>query len=188
MKLIRVDDSINSYTIPIIKTIGFIVLSGIILVVRLHVHIEHFIVNHVVGIISAITIMFSFYCIIIAISEMLLLSDRREIYKMDYNKALARGTFFSFEYVYTLLIKNDIVDVLLLSDKKVIRLGASSKCRRNSSEFYNKHYYIDKQNDASLEVIKETIKNSSSDKGIFVIQIDGVPAKRWQPTSEKTSE
>lgn len=180
MKLFHVDDTITSYKQPIIKIIVIATIDGALFAARmLSPKVQPPSLDLMIGSVCAAFMMLSFFWIIIALCDMDRLSDRREKERMNYEKALSKGKWFPTEKVKTLLSDNDIIDVFILSDQKILRIGASSRDSYYTSEFSNKKYYLNEEEDVTIEKLEEVIDKSSSEKGVFVVQVDGVPGKKY---------
>lgn len=180
MKLFHVDDTITSYKQPVVKIIVITTIDGVLFAARmLSPKAQPPFLDQVIGSVCAAFMMLSFFWIIIALCDMDRLSDRREKERMNYEKALSKGKWFPIEYVKTLLLDNDIIDIFILSDQKILRIGASSSDSYFTSKLSNKKYYVNEEEDISVEKLEDTLDKASSEKGVFVVQVDGVPGKKY---------
>ena len=73
---------------------------------------------------------------------------------------------------------------LIISNKQVIKLGATSDSHPGNSMFFDKCYYIDNQNDITIENLKNRIIDYSINNKICVIAIDGIPPISSNKTPE----
>jgi hypothetical protein len=141
------------------------------------IHINNSFWNFIIAIASFLIGMLSILCIYVSIGEMILLNERKNKDKINIEKAMKNGKYYSVDYVLSLLEKNDIIDMLILSKDQIIKLGASSDCNPGSSSFFDKEYYVNDKNNVTVEELNEMINFYSTDSKVFVVAIDGVPPK-----------
>ena len=125
-------------------------------------------------IIGCIVVVASAFCIYMAIAEMILLHERRLESGIDIELAISNSKNYATDYIISLMQKNDIIEFLIVSNNKIIKLGASSNSHNGSSKFFDKRYYISDQENITIEVLSEVINKYSIDGKICVIKIDGM--------------
>ncbi len=180
MRILKCDTSIKSYTYPIVK----IVLSSLLIVVLIE-RGRFYTINSpfwkvVEGAVGVTMLVLSVLCIYISLCEMLLLYERNEKGKKDLKKAMTRSKNLSVSYILSLLEDNDIVEVLIAYEERIITVIASSDSRHGSSKFFDKRYAIDDEDYLDFTIFKEALLPYANDGEFCVIEIDGVPANRYQ--------
>ena len=174
MKPFRCDKNIKTYKIPVIK----IVLCSLIVVLLISrnylIHINSLLWNTAIGIVCFQVVGLSILCIYLSICEIILLNDRKKEDKVNIENARLHSRTYSVDHILSLLEKNDIIEISIISNAQIIKLGASSDCCPGNSHFFDKSYYIN-NNDATIEELREIINNYSTNSKVCVISIDGVP-------------
>lgn len=128
----------------------------------------------VIRIAGAQIVILGVLCIYSSIGDMILLKERRETVKINIETEKKFSKNRSVKYIQSLLETNDIIEISILSNNCIVKLGASSECNPGNSLFFNKSYYIDDRSFDSMEDL-EKVLNSFSIKGeICVLKIDGV--------------
>ena len=174
MKLLKCNEKISSYKLPIIKVISCSLLIVLIISLNSILPIDNHFWNELKNIVAAIVVALSVLCIYISFCEMLLLSERRELAKVEIKKAMKSSKFCSVDRILSLLEANDIIEILIISNQQIIKLGASSDSHPWSSQFFDKKYYIDDFDCIEIEEIKEKLNSYSVDAKVQVVTIDGI--------------
>ena len=187
MRIFKCDTSIKSYTYPIVK----LVLSSLLIVVLIErgrfSPISNFfgiVVERAVCVTMGVLAILCFY---ISIGEMLLLYERNKKGKKDLEKAMARSKNLSVSYILSLLEDNDIVEILIAYEQRIVTVMASSDSRHGSSKFFDKHYAIDDEEYLDFVAFKDALLPYAIDGAFCVIEIDGVPANRHRGSTEDSS-
>ena len=105
---------------------------------------------------------------------MVLLNERRTKANIDAKVVAEYGKYCSVDYILSLLESNDIIDILIISNNQLIRLGASADSRPGSSKFFDKNFYINDRDNVTIEDLKETINTYSVNGKVCVVAIDDV--------------
>ena len=188
MRILKCDTSIKSYTYPIVK----LVLSSLLIVVLIE-RGHFYTINSpfwkvVEGALVVAVLVLSVLCIYISLCEVLLLYERNKKEKKDLEKAMARSKNLSVSYILSLLEDNDIVEILIAYEQRIIAVMASSDSRHGSSKFFDKQYAIDDEEYLEFATFKEALLPYAIDGAFCVIEIDGVPANRHRgSTGDKNS-
>ena len=180
MRILKCDTSIKSYTYPIVK----LVLSSLFIVVLIE-RGHFYTINSpfwkvVEGALVVAVLVLSVLCIYISLCEVLLLYERNEKGKKDLEKAMARSKNLSVSYILSLLEDNDIVEILIAYEQRIIAVMASSDSRHGSSKFFDKQYAIDDEEYLEFETFKEALLPYAIDGAFCVIEIAGVPANCYR--------
>lgn len=133
----------------------------------------------IVGIVCAITVVLSFFCIYISIADIILLNERKKDSGTNKEHTTVPKYEYSVEDIISLLKKNDIIEMSILSNNQLIKLGASSDCHVSNSRFFNKKYYIDKNYNITIDNLHSILLSHAQNGTIFVVSIDDVSPKYY---------
>ena len=113
----------------------------------------------------------------ISVSEIILIHEKREKVKIDLNHALKYSKEFSIEEILSLLVANDIIEIWIVSNNKIIEIGSSSDCREGSAQFFDKRYYVNDNEFTNIDQLRTEILPYFVDEKVKVISIDGISPK-----------
>ena len=178
MKIFKCDTSIKNYRYPIAKIVLSCLLIALLVMRGCFFSISSGFWKLATGILGAQIVVLSVLCIYISFAEMLLLYERRE--KKHFGKAISQSRVFSVSYILSLLEANDIVEILLACDNRIITVMASSDNRQGSAKFFDKRYHIGDSTFTEFADFKEAIIPYAIGGEFCVIEIDGVPANRYK--------
>ena len=88
-------------------------------------------------------------------------------------------TPFDLERVINLVKENDIMEFEIKSTGGIIKVGSSSDCKVGDSVFFDKRFYIEKNEYLTAEEFEANLLQYCADGKINVIAIDGVKAEKW---------
>lgn len=88
-------------------------------------------------------------------------------------------TNLSIEKVIGIVSENDIIEIEVYADKKVIKIGASADCKYSSSVFEDKLFYIADSEYDTIGLFSDALRILFSDGNIPVSRIDGLPLKYY---------
>lgn len=166
------NDNIKSYKYPIIKIIISIILIVILINRSIFFCINNAILKTVVAIACAVLVVIGVLSIYISFNEIILLYEKRHEESIDMREILIRAKKFSVEDIIKLLKSNDIIEIKVICNNELIRIGTSSDCRVDSFEFFDKSYYI---NDKEFKTVKDVqvyiIENIGS-QNILVVSVE----------------
>ena len=174
MKLFKCNDTITSYKYPILKIIFSVVLIILLISRDYFIGIDSVVWDVVITVVTFPIFIICVLCIYLAFGEMLLLSERRANTKKDINIAVKNGKYYHVNSILSLIEANDILDVTIFSNNQMINLGVSSETRSDNSRFFNRSYYVDKQDPISFDTLKEFLTACSIEGKVFVIAIDNM--------------
>ena len=97
-----------------------------------------------------------------------------EIKEKEIGQSL-KGKLYLLDEIVLLLDKNDIIEIKIKADGKIIRIGSSSDCKAGSNKFFDKRFYIENNEYKNIETFINKIKSYVKDGKINVIFIDGIP-------------
>lgn len=186
MKIFKCDTSIKNCRYPIAKIVLSCLLIALLVMRGCFFSISSGFWELATGILCAIIVVLSVLCIYISFAEMLLLYERRE--KKHFGKAISQSRVFSVSYILSLLEVNDIVEILLACDNRIITVMASSDNRQGSAKFFDKCYHIGDSTFTEFVDFKEAIIPYAIGGEFCIIEIDGVPANRYFSTGDGLSE
>lgn len=119
----------------------------------------------------------SILCIYIAISELFYVRKNRKGSKFKAKDIST--TPFSPKRVISLVKENDIIEFEIKSNENVVKIGASSDNKLSNSVFFDKNFFIGKEEYLTTEEFEKELSKHIEDGKINVITIDGVKAEKW---------
>lgn len=81
--------------------------------------------------------------------------------------------------IVKLVKENDIIEINAKINKKIITFGSASECERNGFNFFNKVYYIGKQEFKDIKSFENNLKVLFPNDIIYVFKIDGVSPYKY---------
>jgi len=117
--------------------------------------------------------MASIFFIYISIAEMVLIYSKRadsqkKVYKNNSVKLI------SINAIVDMVSRNDIIEIEILSPSMtVIKAGASSDSKYTEKQFFNKLYYIDRDEYKTIDEFCAEISCHSKDGFVKVVAVDG---------------
>ena len=75
--------------------------------------------------------------------------------------------------------ENDIIEIKAEVNGRKILLGSASECERNGLNFFDKIYFIEKQEFVDIVLFENKLKNLSPDGFIDVLKIDDVSPDKY---------
>lgn len=174
--IFRVDTSLKSYTYPIVKIAVF--LSLIILGINRNriyqIHYNSNALEEILSILFAFFGIMSIFCIYIAVAELIYTAENRENMRKLSDAQLASGKLYPAKTIVSLVNSNDIIEIRIAFRGEPTVIGASSDCKAGSAKFYDKRFYIGKQEYEKVEDFAQALQSYSETKGVFVLSIDGI--------------
>lgn len=170
----RCNENIKSYRYPVWKIV--LCMAFIVLLTGRNyiVSIDNTVLNVFVKIVCFGFVITSVLCIYISVAEIILLHERREKASINAKTITAYSKDYSVDDILSLLMMNDIIEITIVSDNQIFKVGASSDCRPDSSRFFDKRYYINTTDYETIDNLKEVIFSNCKDGKLCVIAIDGV--------------
>ena len=133
--------------------------------------------NIIVSFLCFAVTMASILCIYISVPELFYVRKNRK--RAKFKASNISTTPFSLERIICLAKENDIIEFEIKFQENIVKIGASSDNKLSSSEFFDKKFYIEKEEYlTSNEFEKELFKYATNGK-INIITIDGIKAKKW---------
>ena len=77
--------------------------------------------------------------------------------------------------IVSLVKNNDIIAIKIVSGEKVVEIGASADCKRGSSMFFDKLYYIDDNEFPDIDDFVREVRKYSDAGMLKVFSIDDCP-------------
>ena len=116
-------------------------------------------------------------CTYISIGELFYVWKNKKV-KQDRVEFITT-TPFDLERVINLVKENDIIEFEIKSTGGIIKVGSSSDCKVGDSVFFDKRFYIEKNEYLTAEEFEANLLQYCADGKINVIAIDGVKAEKW---------
>lgn len=171
MKLFEVQTDLTSFLYPIVKII--ICLSIIVLsfMRNLIFRFSNPWANTAVTLLCFLLLIASILCIYISIGEIFHTYENLKLanYKSSKIKQLTIGE------VTNIVSENDIVEIDVCIENKVIKIGSSADCKYTSSIFEDKLFYISNTEYETVELFNEALLELFPEGNIPVSKIDGLP-------------
>lgn len=175
MKLFRCDENIKTYKFPAIKIVLCSLLVVLLISRNYLIHINNSLWKTIIDLVCFQVVILSILCIYLSVGEMILLNERKKEDKINIEKARTYSKTHHVDSILSLLEENDIIEISILSNDQIIKLGASSDCHPGSSHFFDKNYYINSKNGITIEELRGIINNYSTNSKVCVVAIDGIP-------------
>ena len=128
--------------------------------------------NFWLGILCVVLGVFCLYGIFYAITEMIDLSDAREEEQKKKTGRNAKTKLMDISKIIELLKSNDVIEISLLVDKKVMFIGTRSDYDRWTEKFFDKQYYIDDAVYTSAEELQNALYPYTTAGLLNVISIE----------------
>jgi hypothetical protein len=84
---------------------------------------------------------------------------------------------YTVEEIISMVEKNDIIEIQIITNNNVVEFGSSSDCKVGSSKFFDKLYHVGKYEFADIHDFKTSLLAYSVDNEISVVMIDGIRPK-----------
>jgi hypothetical protein len=171
MNPLTAQTQLESYTYPVLKIIVSLVILVLLVLRNKIFSIPGKGIRVIVAVICAVIGIILIYCIYISFYEITLVKERRtniETAMTPYNTKL-----YDVEYIISLIQQSDIIDIELLENGKLIRIGASADSFNAASSLTDKKYYYDSIELSSLIELKTILKLHGVEM-VEVVSIDGL--------------
>lgn len=178
--IFRVDDTLKSYTYPIIKCLICIVLLLFLMNTGRFFYIEKTIWRFIVGAICVCIGFSSILCICISVAEMIIIHDNRPKKDNVSIKEIEECKMYPIDEVMSLVNNNDIIEIRIISNRKIVEIGSSSDSNVGSSKFFDKLFYIGEKEFESLDDFQKELLLYSDNGQISITLIDGVSPKKYR--------
>jgi len=174
MRFFKCNESIKTYKIPIFKMLSSTALILLSINGLGRIPINHAVWDVIVRICGAVIVSVAIFQIYIAVAEMALLHDRKELANMDIAYATEHSKKYTVDNVITLLTENDVIEIVAILHSQIITMGAASNCHQGSSRFFDKVYYMNDKTFEAIDDFKAEIGNLYTDGTICIVSIDGI--------------
>ncbi|MBQ6707324.1 MAG: hypothetical protein IJM97_00090 [Clostridia bacterium] len=170
MKWFQFNSELDSYTYPIVKIVVCIFL------VIITINRGHFLnfENIFITILSVVICVASILCIYISFAEIISTYENREKIRTSLNIEKMPSKAYSVDEIIFMLDRNDIIEIQILVDKKIVEIGSSSDCNVGDRHFFDKRYYIGKKEFESIDEFKTVFVSLFSNGPVKVVSIDGI--------------
>ena len=176
-KLFEVQTNVTNYAYPFTK----IVVS--ILIILFSIFRESLFVisskplNFFVTLFCFVVGLASILCIYISMAELFYVWENKKAKQKKVE--FITTTPFDLGRVINLVKENDIIELEIKSTGRIIKVGSSSDCKVGDSVFFDKRFYIEKNEFLTAEEFEASLSQYGTDGKINVIAIDGVKAEKW---------
>ena len=179
--LFRLETGLCSYKYPLFK-----IIVGLALVLACINRDELFQITNkslslIIAIMCTIVVLASVLCIYISIGELAYVyTDRHKTNKAP-NQAELRQV--SVEEIINMLDNNPIIDLEILMNKAILKVGSSADCKYSSAVFFDKRFYLNNTEYLTIEEFHNALIHHKQDESIYLLSIDG-DKKAWYKTGD----
>lgn len=115
-------------------------------------------------------------CFYVSIIELYYTHSNRK----DSNKTINIQTTkkLSVEEIVNMARRDDIVEIETVQDGAIVKIGASADIKPSTYVFFDKRYYIGKQEYDTIESFQERLTDLADNGNFDVLSIDGVPVEK----------
>ena len=172
MKLLHLRDGETSYTRTLIRLAVCVLLC---LTGAFRQAIFPFLAHMpVIDFLLATIAILSFYLGICSVFQLFVISENRRK-----PKAIDKKTQpYALEKLLSLVSANDIMDFEILSDESsIMHVGVRSDYDHRSGKFFDKAFYIEKQEYSDIETFRDALSRYAPDGFLRLYRIDGMDPK-----------
>lgn len=116
-------------------------------------------------------------CIYISAYELFQTHENRARRTTLTNSIIGSSKHYNISEIVFMAESNDIIEIQIVSQNKVVEIGASSDCKNGSSKFFDKFYHIGNDMFENIKDFKAALFPHAIDEQIIVISIDGASPK-----------
>lgn len=168
------DENLKSYTYPILKILICLILIIVFINRGQIIHIDNKVVNVIIGVLCTTVGIICIYCIYISVFELTQVHENRAKTNVVLDSTIISSKEYSVDEIVSMAKNNDIIDIQIVAKDKAIEIGSSSDCKAGSSKFFDKLYYVDKNEFADINDFKTSLLSHTVNEKIMVISIDGI--------------
>jgi hypothetical protein len=181
MNFFRINDDKTSYFFPILKLILAIIFIVLPIVISFNCHFNDRSLEVLTQIIGFCVLIWGFFNVYIVIGEFACVAENRKKSKLTDNFNKLKIYIFSFENICSLLLNNEICDIYIILNNKVVNIGCSSIYNKKNGKFSNKRYYINGKEYKDYATFEHIFANliDKDMNSVKVLEIDGVSPKNY---------
>ena len=174
MKLFQVKTNLTSYYYPIVKIlIGLLMIFLAIMRNRIFSFSRPWI-NIIISVLCGVLTLIIVLVIYISIAELCYAYSNRNNIGYEFNESLEKIKNLSIDEIIHLAVTNDIIEMEMCFDNKIIKIGSSSDCKYSSSVFTDKSFYISDSTYDTVESFRESLMDFFPNGIVPIIKIDGL--------------
>lgn len=177
MDIFHVNESLKSYTYPIVKLLICIIIIVIFICRGQIIHTDSKTIKAIIGVCCTIAGIICIYCGYISIFEIFQVHENRSAISTISNYTINDSKPYMIDEVVTIVETNDIIEIQIIVNNSIVVIGSSSDCKAGSSKFFDKLYFIDKEKFSNIEEFKDYLSQYSINLKLSVILIDGIKPK-----------
>ena len=171
MKIFELQTNMTSFAYPVVKIIICLSVIFLSLFRNRIFQFSNTWLNAIVTLLCFVLTIASILCLYISIGELFHTSENRKhaSYRSSEVKQMTIGT------ITKIVSENDIVEIDVCKDKKIIKVGASADCEYASSVFKDKLFYISSSEYESIEQFTKVLLELFPEGSVPVLKIDDFP-------------
>ena len=173
MKLFEIRTELTSYTYSVVKIV--ICLSVILFCIfrNLLFRLSNSWANFAVTLLCFVITIASSLCLYISIGELFHTYENRKNKKYQPSNVKQ----LTVDAITKIVSENDIVEIEVCTDNKILKIGASSDCKYSNSIFFDKLFYISSIEYKTIEQFTDALIELFPERIIVVSKIDDLPLK-----------
>lgn len=81
--------------------------------------------------------------------------------------------YASVDQISDILEDNSIIEIEILKDNAIVKVGSSAECKFSSAEFYNKRFYLNDVEFITIEEFQSAFVQFMQDEEVCIFSVDG---------------
>ena len=171
MKLFELQTKLTSFAYPVVKIIICLSLIVLSFLRNKIFQFSNVLANAMVALLCFVITIFSILCLYISVGEVFHTIENRK----STNCQSAKIKQMTVEEITKIVSENDIVEIEVCKNGKIVKVGASADCEYSSFDFKDKSFYVSDSEYVAIELFTEALVKLFPEGSVSVIKIDGVP-------------
>ena len=171
-RIFKVNSEIKSYSYPTIKILLCLVVIGVLINRDRLFSLGDKRWDSAMTVLAGVLTMGCIFCIYISVAEIDELHER-----LVDNQRSVEGTVvkqYPIENLMKLIKKEDILEVEIKFQEKIVKIGCTSDNKWSTNEFFDKVYYCNDTEYETIEAFREVLNTYEIDGMLEVVSIDGI--------------
>lgn len=131
------------------------------------------ILDAIVSLLCVVIGIASLLCLLISICEVIQTFENRMT--LNYKASESEIKQLTITTITEIVSRDDIVEIDVWKENKIIKIGATAENKYTSSVFENKRFYISESEYETVELFEESLLELFPDESVPVLKIDGLP-------------
>lgn len=173
-KLFELQTELTSYTYPVVKLVICLTIIGFGIGGKQYVHFSSVWFNILATLFRFVIAILCILFVYISIGELFYIYSNRR----GTNRKVIEPKPIAIHTIVEMVSENDIIEIEVSVNQRIIKLGSSSDCKYSDSKFTDKLYYIGKSEYKTIELFTDAITALFPTGSIPVLRIDGLVPER----------